>query len=183
MNTCKCITRKTKEVCNNPAEYITVVWKGSNIYLPGFQSTAGWLEAEALVCRMHINNSLQKGRSLEYMTNLLVEDLKDVFPSLPNCKCQLVDGEMVFCATHKPEENNICPKCNGEGVLTWTSVDKGRCWQCGGTGKCDKPENTAVLVVGPDLNEAKKEWDKNWRGKGSIKKNHSTGNWEIHRNN
>lgn len=28
-----------------------------------------------------------------------------------------------------------CPKCNGRGVLTWTSVDNGICYQCEGSGK------------------------------------------------
>lgn len=29
----------------------------------------------------------------------------------------------------------MCPKCGGKGVLTWTSVDNGICYQCEGTGK------------------------------------------------
>lgn len=153
--TCKCFKRGDKALCGKPAEKINVVWKGSNIYLPGAQTTGGWLSAEADVCRMHLNNTLQKGRSLEYMTNTLIQD--------------------------EIKGDNTCPKCGGAGMLSWTGVDNGRCWQCGGTGKCDKPENTAVLVVGTK-DEAKKEWMANWRGKGHMKLNRSTGKWEIHHN-
>jgi len=28
-----------------------------------------------------------------------------------------------------------CPRCGGRGVLTWTSVDNGICYQCEGVGK------------------------------------------------
>lgn len=27
-----------------------------------------------------------------------------------------------------------CPKCGGSGFLSWTDVDSGRCWLCGGSG-------------------------------------------------
>lgn len=28
-----------------------------------------------------------------------------------------------------------CPKCNGSGTITWSNLDAGRCWLCGGSGK------------------------------------------------
>lgn len=109
-NTCKCYTRKTKKVCGNPAEMISVVWKGSEIYLPLKNRTGGYLAAEAAVCKMHLNNSLSKGFALQYMTNTFTKE---------NTMNTLPEGHT--------DDFIVCPECNG---LSNSDPD----WNCGNCG-------------------------------------------------
>lgn len=106
--TCKCYTRKTKVICGNPAEWITVVWKGSNIYLPGFPSTGGWLTTEAAVCKMHLNNTLKKGKSLEYRTDSLATVMPEKLPFLKEDNME----DDISMPTHNEQGWMLCDGCD-----------------------------------------------------------------------
>lgn len=53
---------------------------------------------------------------------------------------------------HIAELATWCPKCGGAGRLTWTSLDNGRCFTCGGSGRVKPCVRRAAIKA---MDEAK----------------------------
>ena len=77
-----------------------------------------------------------------------------------------------------------CPKCGGRGVLTWTSVDNGVCYQCEGTGKVVATirivKRSSVLTpeeVQANINARREKNRKHWLGLGFKKVDFEQADW------
>lgn len=179
MNKCQCKTHAGAPCKNGATDQLEVVtdYNVARAIGRGTLATNDWDQLVISVCGSHRAKLLMAADGSVRLIDGLKPEVKPVPEQLT------IKEEEQAAPTH--EELNKCPKCNGEGKLSWTGVDNGRCWMCHGTGVCDTPETTAVVVFGStprDQVKAKVEWMRNWKGKGKIVRNKETRNWEIHRN-